>query len=330
VRPGIPRRLVLAGTGSALLAGQAFAQPAKLPAIGYLGAETPQVFEGRLRAFHEGLHEAGFDSGRNLRVEYRWAGGWNTRLDGLAKELAALNLKAIAAPGSLPAAFAAANATSVVPIVFQTGADPVLAGLVASLDRPGGNVTGVTTFNAELGPQRLELLHELLPKATLFGLLINPTNPRNAESTKQGLERTARRLHVELVVLEASAEDDFNQAFAALAEMRVGGVVIAGDTFLTTRSHKLAHRAAHHGLPAIHLSPDFATAGGLMSYGGSILDSHRQAGVYVGRIVKGEKPGDLPIQRPTTFDLVINLKAAKALGISVPPALLARATTLVE
>jgi putative ABC transport system substrate-binding protein len=329
VRSGVQRRLFLAG-GGALLAGRAFGQPAKLPVIGYLGAETPELFKERLHAFQDGLREAGFEDGRNIRIDYRWARGWNDRLAGLAGELAAMNLKAIAAPGSLQAAVAAKNATSVLPVVFQTGADPVLAGLVSNMEKPGGNVTGATTFNAELGPKRLELLHELLPKATVLGLVVNPTNARRAEATTRSLEETAQQLKVELVVVNASTEHDFDEVCSSLMQMGAAGMVVGGDTFLATRSPKLAQRAARHGLPAIHLSRDTTVVGGLMSYGGSVLDSHRQAGEYAGRIVKGEKPGDMPVARATKFDLVINLKAAKALGITVPPALRAQANELIE
>ena len=324
------RRRMLAAFLTLLAAPLASLGQAKLRRIGFLGSGSASAVSKPLEALRDGLRELGYVEGRNIAIEYRWARGWNDRLAGLAGELAAMNLQAIAAPGSLTAALAAKNATSVLPVVFQTGADPVLAGLVSNMDRPGGNVTGATTFNAELAPKRLELLHELLPAATVLGLVVNPTNQRRAEATIKSLEETAQRLKIELVVVNASTDNDFDEVCSTLVQMGASGMVIGGDTFLATRSPKLAQRAARHGLPAIHLSRDTTVVGGLMSYGGSVLDSHRQAGEYAGRIVKGEKPGDMPVARATKFDLVINLKAAKALGITVPPALRAQASELIE
>ena len=227
------------------------------------------------------------------------------------------------------AALAAKKTTATIPIVFEMGVDPVASGLVDSLSRPDGNITGATSLNVELGPKRLEVLHELVPAATVFALLVNPTNPSAGTVTKD-LQATARTLGLELHVLHASNEREFDIAFARLVELRAGGLVVSADPFFVSRSERLIELTLRHAAAAVFQSRDFALAGGLMSYGGSVAESHRQAGIYTGRILKGEKPGDLPVQQVTKFELVINLKTAKALGFTIPPMLLARADEVIE
>jgi putative ABC transport system substrate-binding protein len=308
----------------------AWAQRSPLPVVGYLGSESPELFASRLNAFRQGLASVGFVEGKNVAIEYRWARGRNDRLPALAVELVRVNVNVIAAPGSLASALAAKTATSTIPVVFETGADPVAAKLVASLNRPGGNLTGVTSLNAQVGPKRLELLHELLPSATAFALLVNPTNPRNAEATANSLQAAAQALKLQLHVLNASAERDFEGVFTKVRELRAGGLVIANETFFANRSEQLATLAHRHAVPAAHQSREFALAGGLMGYGGDVMESHRQAGVYTGRVLKGEKPADLPVQQVTKVQMIINLKAAKALGIAVPLSMTGRADEIVE
>jgi len=305
------------------------ARAQQLPVVGYLGAESPERMAPRLRAFLHGLGESGYLEGRNVVIEYRWAEGRNDRLPALAADLVRREVSVLAAPGSLASALAAQAATSTIPIVFETGADPVAAGLVTSLSRPGGNLTGVTSLNAEVGPKRLELLHELLPAAGEFALLVNPTNPRNAETSTKDLQAAAGARRLKLQVLGASTEQELAEVFAALARLRVGGVVIANETFFANRGEQIAALALRHAVPAVH-QREFAAAGGLIGYGGNVTHSHGQAGVYVGRILRGEKPGDLPVQQVTAVQLTINLKTARALGLDVPPMLLARADEVIE
>lgn len=300
-----------------------------MPTVGYLGAETPEVFATRLAAFRSGLQSLGFEEGRTVAIEYVWAQGRNDRLPPLAAELAARAPRVIATPGSLAASLAAKAATRTIPIVFETGADPVAAGLVANLNRPGGNVTGVTSLNAEVGPKRLQLLRELVPSAKSAALLINPTNPRNAEATTSSMMAAANALGLQLRVLSASREEDFAPAFAAVAAGQADMLTIANDTFFN-RPLQMAALAVKYGVPTAHQSPEFALAGGLISYGGSVADSHRQAGVYVGRVLKGEKPGDLPVQQVTKVEFLINVRSGKALGLTVPGHLLSGADEVIE
>jgi putative ABC transport system substrate-binding protein len=327
----VSRRRVLAGAiALPLPLAPAIAQPVGPPTVGYLGAETPALFAGRVRAFNQGLRETGWVAGRDVLIEYRWAEGHHDRLSELAEQLVALDPKVIAAPGGVSAGLAAKAATDTIPIVFQTGADPVLAGLVEDMDHPGGNVTGCTTLNAVASPERLELLHTVLPKADAHGLLVNPTNPASAEAALKRLEDMAQRLKVEIVTLNASSENDFDEVCAAARQMQLGGFVVSAEIFFSLRARKLAQRTLHHRVPAIHLARAFAVAGGLMSYGGSILDSHRQAGVMVGRILNGARPAEMPVQRAAKFDLVLNKKTAKALDLVIPPSVIGRATELIE
>jgi putative ABC transport system substrate-binding protein len=321
--------LILAGSAAAwpFVAG---AQQQAMPVVGYLGSETPALFASRLDAFRAGLRSTGYEEGRNVEIVYRWAEGHNDRLPALAAELVRSDVAVLAAPGGVAAALAAKAATSRIPVVFEMGADPVQAGLVASLNKPGDNITGVSSLNAQVGPKRLELLHELMPPATTFGLLINPTNPKNAELTTKDLRRAADILGLKLLVLNASTEGDFERAFAALAEAKAAGLVIANETFYANRSEALAQLALQHAMPAVHQSREFVLAGGLMSYGGSVKQSHSQAGVYTGRILKGERPGDLPVQQVTSVEFTINMKTARAFGLNVPLPLIGRADEVIE
>jgi putative ABC transport system substrate-binding protein len=281
-------------------------------------------------AFLRGLGEAGYVDGRNVTIEYRWAENQNDRLPALAAELVQRQVAVVAATGT-PAALAAKAATTTVPIVFETAADPVQLGLVTSLNRPGGNITGFTQTNVEIAPKRLELLHELLPTARVMTLLVDPSNPAVAETTANQMRAAAGTLGLELHVLNASTESDFDAVFAKVSQLRASGLVIsAGTTIFVSRSEQLATLAARHGVPSVSSGRAFVMAGGLISYGADIVDAYRLTGVYVGRILKGEKPADLPVQQATKIELRINLKAAKALGVTVPLPLLGRADEVIE
>jgi putative tryptophan/tyrosine transport system substrate-binding protein len=304
------------------------AQQAAMPVIGLLGSATAREWAPLVAAFLRGLSEAGYDDGRNVAIEYRWADGQYDRLPAMAADVVRRQVTVIAALTS-PSAIAAKAATAIIPIVFTTIADPVQIGLVASLNRPGGNLTGVTILNVEIVPKMLELLHEVVPTATTMAALVNPTNP-NADTWSTGLQVAARTLGLELNVLRASTERDIDEAFATLIPLRVGGLVIVNDVFLITREEQLAALALRHKLPTIFQSRESVVAGGLMSYGGSASDAYRQAGVYTGRVLKGEKPADLPVQQATKVELYINLKTAKTLGITIPLPLSGRADEVIE
>jgi putative tryptophan/tyrosine transport system substrate-binding protein len=304
------------------------AQPA-MPVIGFLSSAFPDRDAGRLRAFRQGLSESGYVEGRNVSIEYRWAEERNDRLPALAADLVSRRVAVIATAGQVLAAFAAKAATTTIPVVFLTGANPVEVGLVASLNRPGGNLTGVTTLSVELEPKRLELLHGVIPPARTIGALVNRTNP-NAEIEARDLQAAARALGRELRILDAVTEHDFDTVFAKLVELKAGGLVIGTDGLFISRGEELGALTVRHGLPAIFQFRAFAAAGGLMSYGGSLAEMYRQSGVYTGRILKGERPADLPIQQTTKVELIINLKTAKALDLEVPPTLLARADEVIE
>ena len=306
------------------------AQQPGMPVIGYLGLETPERYGIRLRAFRDGLASTGFEEGRNVTIEFRWTGGHNDLLPTLVADLVGRPVNVIAAPGGIQGAAAAKAATSTIPIVFEMGADPVALGLVTNLNHPGGNITGTTSLNSLVNPKRLELLHEVMPTATEFAVLVNPTSPANAQAAVELVKAAADAIGLKLQIFEASTEPEFDKVFAELAKQHIPGLVIANDIFYGTRSEQLAATAMRYSVPAIHQWPDFTAAGGLMSYGGSLSDAHRQAGIYVGRILKGEKPGDLPIVLSTKLELFINLKTAKTLGITIPLALLGRADGVIE
>jgi putative ABC transport system substrate-binding protein len=321
--------ITLFGSAAAAWPLTARAQSPAMPVIGYLGAQSPAAFASRVSAFLQGLGETGYAEGRNVTIDFRWAEGQQDRLSALAADLAGRQVAVIVAPGGAPAALAAKSVTATIPIVFEMGADPIAVGLVGSLNRPGGNLTGVSSLNVEVTPKRLELLHELLPTAAVIAVLINPTSP-TADSQLRDLQAAGRALGLQLLVLQASTERDFDTAFATLLQPRAGGLVVASDGFFATHSERLAALTIRHAVPAIHQSRDFTIAGGLMSYGGNFVESHRQAGVYTGRILNGEKPADLPVQLVTQVELFINLKAAKTLGVTVPLPLLGRADQVIE
>jgi putative tryptophan/tyrosine transport system substrate-binding protein len=303
------------------------AQQAGMPVIGFLNSSSAREYGHVAAAFGEGLKDTGYVEGRNVLVEYRWAEDHYDRLPTLAADL--VRRQVIVITANTQAAPVAKAATPTIPIVFLTASDPVRDGLVASLNRPGGNLTGVGVLSVELGPKRLELLRELVPTATVIALLINPTSP-TAEIQSRNMQAAARNLGLQLHVLHASTERDFDTAFASLAQLRAGGLVIGADAFFVSRSEQLAALALRHAVPAIYQFRAFAAAGGLMSYGSNLRDAYRLAGVYTGRILKGEKPADLPIQQSTKVELIINLKTAKALGLTVPLPLSGRADELIE
>jgi putative ABC transport system substrate-binding protein len=321
--------ITLVGAAAAWPLAARAQQPA-MPVVGYLGAASPELFASRLRAFRQGLGEHGYAEGRNVAIEYRWAEGHYDRFSALTADLLSRQVRVIAAPGSTPAALAAKAATTTTPIVFVTGIDPVAAGLVASLSRPGGNLTGVVALSLELGPKQLQLLHEMVPAARRIALLVNPDSPTLADEQSRDQLATAPALGLELHVLHARAVDDFDRVFAELARLRIDGLIIGGEVLFTSAADRLAALTLRHAMPALYLSREFPAAGGLMSYGPSIADGHRLAGVYTARILKGEKPAELPVQQSTKIDLVINLKTAKALGLTVPLPLFARADEVIE
>jgi putative tryptophan/tyrosine transport system substrate-binding protein len=306
------------------------AQQPAMPVIGYLGSDSPEAFAGRLRAFRQGLSETGYVEGKNVAIEYRWAENQHDRFSALLADLVRREVTVIVAVTGTPPVLAAKAATTTIPIVFVTAGDPVALGLVAGLNRPGGNVTGVATLTVELGPKQLEMLHELVPTATIIALLVNPTNPTNAETLSRDLQAAARTLGLQLHVLHASTERDFDTVFATLSRLRAGALVIGSDPFFNSRSQQLVALALRQAMPTMYPFREYAIAGGLISYGNSFADAHRQVGVYTGRILKGEKPADLPVQQSTKVELILNLRTAKALGLTVPPTLLGRADEVIE
>jgi putative tryptophan/tyrosine transport system substrate-binding protein len=305
------------------------AQQQAMPVIGFLNSESPDLFAHLVRAFRQGLSESGYVEGSNVAIEYRWANGQYDRLPALVADLIRRQVTVIAANSPAPV-MAAKAATIAIPIVFATGYDPVAAGLVASLARPGGNLTGVTTLTAEVGPKRVELLHEVLPAATSVALLVNPAAGALGETVTTDLQAAARKRRLQFHVLHASTVHDFDTVFATLAQLRAGGLVIGSDPFFNSQSERLAALAIRHAVPAIYQYREFAAAGGLISYGGSLTDMYHQVGVYTGRILKGEQPANLPVQQTTKVELIINLRTAKALGLTVPPTVLARADAVIE
>ena len=300
-----------------------------MPVVGLLTSRAPGDTPQLLAAFRQGLKDSGFVEGQNVAIEYRFAGNQNERLPALAADLVHRQVAVIAAT-TTPAALAAKAATATIPIVFELGADPVQLGLVPNFNRPGANVTGVTQLNTEVAPKRLELLHELIPTTSLMALLLDPTDPTNADTQSTSVLSAAQRLGLKVHVLNASSEPDFDRVFASVMQLRAGGLVIGAHGFFTARSEQLGALAARHAVPAAYENREFVAAGGLVSYGGGISDAYRLAGVYAARILKGEKPAELPVQQSTKVEMFLNLKAAKALGITVPLPLLGRADEVIE
>jgi putative tryptophan/tyrosine transport system substrate-binding protein len=326
---GNRRKFIALLGGAAAWPLAARAQQPATPVIGFVNPTSAQGFARPLSAFLKGLGETGYVEGRNVVIEYRWAENRNDRLPAMVADLVRRQVSVIAAT-STPAAVAAKAATTTIPIVFEVGSDPIQLGLVASLRRPGGNITGATQLVQEVTPKMLELLHELLPTAHIMGLLVNPASPDLAQTNTSKVLAAAHTLGLELHVLNASSERDFEGVFAKLIESRAGGLVIGAEALFTSHSEQLAAISVHHGVPTIYKGREFAAAGGLMSYGSDIWDSYRLAGIYTGRVLKGEKPADLPVQQATKVELFINLKTAKAFGINVPLPLSGRADEIFE
>ena len=305
------------------------AQQRAVPVIGYLSSASSQGHASYLAGFHEGLREGGFIEGQNVTIEYRWANGQYQRLPDLAADLVRRHVALIAA-GSTPAALAAKAATTTIPIVFEMAGDPVRIGLVAGLDRPGGNVTGVANMNIQMTPKRLQLLHEAVPSAKVIALLVNPANSTVAETQSREAFSVAPTLGVDLHVLHASTERDLDAVFANLIQSRAGGLVIAAEPLFSSLNKQFAELTVRHAVPAITGGRDFAAAGGLLSYGADTRQAYRLAGIYTGQVLKGEKPANLPIQQSTKVELVINLKTAKVLGLNIPNTLIGRADEVIE
>jgi len=305
------------------------AQQPSIPVVGWLDATTPEATALQLEAFRRGLSETGFVDGRSVKIEYRWAEGRYAQLPAMAADLVSRKVDVIVANGQSAAALAAKTATTTIPIVFRFGADPIKVGLVSNLNRPGGNVTGVTTFSIELNKKKLEILHSLVPATATIALLVNPDSP-TANSVLQDLQKAAQALGRRLLVLRASNEREIEPAFAGIVEQSAGGLYVTPDGFFSAIHGQLAAQAARHKIPAMHETRLFAHAGGLICYGADGVEATRLAGIYVARILKGAKPADLPVLQPTKFYLVINLKTAKALGITIPNELLIQATELIE
>ena len=319
--------IALLGSAAALPLVVRAQQPAR-PVVGFLNVASPDGYEHHVIAFRDGLKERGYVEGENLTIEFRWAEGHYDRLPGMAAELVRRDVSVIVA--NTPANLAAKAATSRIPIVFTTASDPVKIGLVPNLSRPGGNVTGITQLNVEVGPKRLELAHELMPGATSIAFLINPNDASRAATLTQDAQAAAVPLGLKLHVLRAATDAEIDAAFAGFAQLKAGVLVIGADALFNSKSQLLGELSLRYAVPGIYQYSEFADAGGLLSYGGSIKESYRWAGIYTGRILKGERPGDLPVQQSTTVELIVNLKTAKALGISVPMSLLGRADKVIE
>ena len=321
--------ITLLGGGVAAWPLAARAQQPTMPLVGYLGGLSRDTFAPRLAAFHKGLSERGYVEGRNVEIEYRWANGQYDRLPELAADLVRRHVAVIAAMGGDAPAFAAKAASTTIPIVFAVTADPVKAGLVSSLNRPGGNITGVNFLLNTIAAKLFEVLNETVPKATTIGFLVNPSGPE-ADTAVSEVRLAAQVFGQQLLVVKATSEYEIDAAFATLAQQRVGALLVGNDVFFYSRREQIVALAARHGMPAIYNVREFVQAGGLMSYGTSVDDAQRQAGVYVGRILQGSKPGDLPIQQAVKVELALNLKTARLLGLAVPPSLLATADEVIE
>jgi len=323
--------ITLVGSAAAAWPLVVHAQQAAMPVVGYLGSESPDMYADRFSAFRQGLSESGYVEGRNVAIEYLYAEGQYNRLPGLVAELVRRGVAVIIATPAT-AALAAKAATTTIPIVFSSGVDPVKAGLVSSLNRPGGNLTGVSQLTLELEPKRMEILHEMIPNAGVVGVLISdtPTADTLAGPEVTAIQTAARTIGQEILVLYANTEREIDIAFATLVQRQASALLVGAGAFLMTQRDQIVELAAHHAVPAIYSYRDFTAVGGLVSYGTSLPDVHRQLGVYAGRILKGERPADLPVVQPTKFELVINLKTAKALGLEIPPTLLATADDVIE
>ena len=322
------RELLLLLGGAAAVPRVLRAQQKTMPVIGFLGCCSPNLYASVVAAFRQGLDETGYAEGKNVAVEYRWAEGHYDRLPALAAELVGRQVKAIATVGNSPTV-AAKGSTSTIPIVFGIGGDPIELGLATSLARPGGNLTGITIINEELTPKRFELISELVPQARVIGLLVNADNPGSERIIRDARE-AARIRGLDLKILKAGTESEIDAVFASFVEPHPAALVVGSDQFFFSRREQLVALAARHAVPAIYQWREFPAAGGLISYGGNLNEAWRQAGAYVGRILAGAKPADLPVQQPTKFELVVNLNTAKALGLTVPPSILARADEVIE
>jgi putative ABC transport system substrate-binding protein len=322
--------ITLLGGMAAATPFSARAQQPAMPVIGFLSNASPEFFEIRLRAFRQGLAEGGFTEGQNVAIEYRWGGGDNNRLPVLAADLVNRKVAVLVAAGGTPAALAAKAATSVIPIVFSVAVNPVALGLVSRLNQPGGNLTGLANQNIEIGPKRLEVLRELLPAAKAVAIMANPTSEGASDLFVQNLQPVARTMGMQLHVLQASTDTDLESAFTSMAQLQVDALVVSPDAFFATRSEQIAALSLRHKIPSIFQYRRFAAAGGLVSYGSDETEMYRLAGILASRILKGDKPGDLPVQQATKVELIINLKTAKTLGVTVPLSLLGRADELIE
>jgi putative ABC transport system substrate-binding protein len=322
--------ITLLGGAAVVWPFAARAQQKAMPVVGYLSSASPATYPpAYVAAFRQGLSETGYVEGKNVFIEYRWAEDHYDRLPALAGDLAARQANVIATTGGIVSALAAKGVTSTIPIVFAMGDDPVSAGVVASFARPGGNITGISFFAVELGAKLFELATELTASAASIGILVNPKRP-TYEAVLKAVETAARAKGRQLLVLDASAERDFEQLFATLAEARAGALVVTSDPLYLDRRERLVALATSHAIPTVYAWREYIAAGGLISYGPSLAGAYRQVGIYAGKILMGEKPADLPVQQPTTFELVINLKTAKALGLTVPQSILARADEVIE
>jgi putative ABC transport system substrate-binding protein len=321
--------ITLLGVAAATWPIAARAQQPTMPVIGFLGAPSPTTYTRYVAALHQGLKEAGFVEGQNVKFEYRWADGHYDRLSALATDLVSQGVAVVIPIGGAPPTLAAKAATSTIPIVFNMTADPVRLGVVASLNRPGGNVTGVAMMGVELEAKRLDLLREFVPTSALIAMLVNSNNPQ-AEGQSREVQKAAHVIGQQVLILSASTEQELETAFATAVKERASALLVGADTYLTSKAALIVALATRYTVPTISETREFAAAGGLMSYGTDLANAYREAGVYAGRILKGSKPADLPVVQPSKFDLVINLKTAKALGLTVPPALLTSADEVIE
>jgi putative ABC transport system substrate-binding protein len=320
---------LVGGAAAALVPSMARAQQLAMPVIGFLHSADPRSFAGQLAAFHQGLKKAGFEDGHNLAIEYRWAEANADRLPAMAASLVQRKVDVIVAAGGNASNLAAKRATDTTPIVFTSGSDPIKLGLVTSLSRPGGNVTGVSFFTADLVAKQLGMLHQLIPAARIIAVLDNPTSPEAARQPEDARD-AARKLGIEVSILRAGTDAEIDQAFAAAMQLHARALMVGSTAFFGSRVERIVGLAARHRIPDMHYRREFVAAGGLMSYGTSINDAYRQAGVYAGRILKGEKPADLPVLQSAKFEFVVNIKTAQALGIEIHPQLLATADEVIE